>query len=245
MPRAAGFTRLALAALLGVPCPAGAEVVSRAPGIEVVRETIPRADGGTAELLLARISPGRILARVSGPGEVGEDVGTAWSVTINGSYFDAQRRPVYLLRAGEREIAPLRRGGNAVFWCAGGRCAIQRSTVFDPRAQRDLAVQSSPRLLAGGRPTVGVRGAEVVDARAGLGITTHGDVLVFATPPQAWAGLSFEGLRDHLAKRHAASDILMLDGGSSARLSIRVGSETFRNGLLARNVPYSLVFSAR
>lgn len=219
-------------------------VVGEAPGITVFEDAIERADGGTGTLLIVRLEPSRMTTGIV-EGNEPVPAGAPWSVTINGSYFDEGGTPVYHLRDGNRVLAPFRRGANAVFWCRDGRCEIQHSTDFAPEAPYDLAVQAAPRLMDRGKPTRGVRGSDVVDGRAGLAIAKDGSVLAFATAPLSWGGLSFDDVRAFLKRHFQSESILMLDGGNSARLRVRIGDQTFGNGPFSREVPYSIRLSGK
>jgi hypothetical protein len=227
----------------GLPASAVAQVVAEGDGITVYEHVVEGADGGTGMLLIARLDPRRMRTSVV-EGNEAPPVAVPWAVTINGSYFDEAGTPVYHLRQGSRVFAPFRKGTNAVFWCRDGRCAIQHSSDFVPNQPYDLAVQSAPRLLENGRPTKGVRGTDVVDGRAGLALAEDGAVLVFASAPLKWGGLAFDDVRRILTEDFQSESILMLDGGNSARLSIRTGKQTFTNGLFSRAVPYSIRFTA-
>lgn len=227
-----------------LPAAAEPRIVAQGDGITIFEDAVVRPDGGAGTLLIARIDPERSTAHIV----QGTDVPPAdapWSVTINGSYFDRSGEPLYHLREGDRVLAPFRRGANAVFWCRDRRCAIQHSSDFAADRPYDVAVQAAPRLMGGGRPTKGVRGADVVDGRAGLAMTADGAVLVFATSPLAWGGLSFDGVRAYLTESFPVQSILMLDGGNSARLRIRIGERSFGNGSFSRDVPYSIRFIGR
>jgi hypothetical protein len=229
-----------------LPASAEPRVVAEGDGITVIENAVERADGGTGTLLIARIQPRSMTVGVV----KGEDPQTGtdapWSVTINGSYFSEAGRPVYHLRDGDRVIAPFRKGTNAVFWCRDERCAIQHSTDFAPGKRYDVAVQCAPRLLDDqGNPTKGVRGADVVDGRAGLAVAADGTILVFATAPMSWGGLSFRDVREYLTDNFQTQSILMLDGGNSARLRVQVGERTFSNGPFSRESPYSIRFTGR
>ena len=233
--------------LIGGALPAAAEprVVAEDDGITVLENAVERADGGTGTLLIARIEPSSMTVGVV-EGEDPPPTDAPWSVTINGSYFSEAGRPVYHLRDGDRVIAPFRKGTNAVFWCRDGRCAIQHSSDFAPAKPYDVAVQSAPRLMDDkGKPTKGVRGADVVDGRAGLAVAVDGSILVFATAPMSWGGLSFTDLREYLTEHFQTQSILMLDGGNSARMRVRVGERTFSNGPFSRESPYSIRFTGR
>ena len=227
----------------GLPASAEPRVVAEGDGITVYEHAIKRADGGTGMLLIARLDPRRMTISVV-EGNEAPPAAPPWSVTVNGSYFNEAGTPVYHLRDGSRVFAPFRTGANGVFWCRKGRCAIQHSSDFAPNQPYDLAVQSAPRLLEKGRPTKGVRGADVVDGRAGLAIAADGALFVFATTPLKWGGLSFDDVREILTEYFQSQSILMLDGGNSARLRIRTGKQTFTNGLFSREVPYSIRFTA-
>ena len=227
-----------------LPAFAEPRIVAMADGITVYEDAVDRPGGGTGTLLVARLEPKRISTGVV-EGNDPPPTDAPWSVTINGSYFDEDGTPVYHLRDGDREFAPFRKGTNAVFWCRKGQCAIQHSTDFAAVQQYDLAVQAAPRLMERGKPTRGVRGADLVDGRAGLAITADGSLLVFATSPLSWGGLSFDGARDFLSENYQAQSVLMLDGGNSARLRIQIGEVTFSNGPFSREVPYSIRFTGR
>ena len=218
------------------------QVVDRDDGLTIFEDEVERADGGTGKILVARIDPEKMTLRVIA-GNDPPPADASWSVTINGSFFDEHGAPLYHLREGDRVLAPFRRGTNAVFWCRDGRCAIQHSSKFAVEQTYDLAVQSAPRLMEQGKPTNGVRGADVVDGRAGLAIAADGAVLVFATTPLSWGGLSFNGLREFLTASFQSQSILMLDGGNSARLIVQIGELTFSNGPFSREVPYSIRFT--
>ena len=238
----------ALAAAMLAAAPDGADegTFYRAEGIEVRRDMLERADDGMGVLLVARLDPAAMETDIAADDEDGPAEDEApWTVTANAGYFDDEGSPVHLLRDRQQEFAPFRPGASAVFWCAGDHCAIEHASRFDPRAPRDLAVQSTPRLLNAGKPTAKVRGADEVDARTGIATTAKGEVLVFATPPQSWWGASFAQIRDHLAKTYGARDVLMLDGGSSAQMTVRIGDTIHRSGRFARSVPFRLVFSGR
>jgi hypothetical protein len=261
-----GLLKVALTVALTVQSPAlaGHNYLTEVPGLAVMEDQVIRPDGGSARLLIARIDPGRMLARVvhagsdsrhlpgldgrkaSGDGTVaphGDDGSPAWRVLINASYFDENEKSLMLLRDRSREFTGFRKGRGAVFSCTEGRCSIQHARDFDPAAEYDIAVQSTPRVLASARATEGVKNPREVDARAGLAVAEDGSVLAFATEPQFWRGLSFDQVRDHLASTHAARDILMLDGGTSAQMKIIVGGSTFKSGMLYRDVPFRIGFA--
>jgi hypothetical protein len=239
---------LTIALMMQVPSvpAASAEprVVAQGAGITVFEDAVARADGGTGPLLVVRLEPDRMTPAIVEKGDPPPE-DAPWSVTINGSYFNEDGTPLYLLREGNREIAPFRKGTNAVFWCRNGQCAIQHATDFSPERKYDLAVQAAPRLMSNGNPTKGVRGADVVDGRAGLALASDGAVLVFATAPLSWGGLSFDAIRDFLRANFQSESILMLDGGNSARLTVHIGELTFSNGPFSREVPYSVRFKGR
>ena len=219
-------------------------VLDRDNGLTIFESEVDRSDGGTGKILVARIEPDKTTLRVV-TGNDAPPVDASWSVTINGSFFDERGTPLYHLREGDRVLAPFRKGTNAVFWCRNGRCAIQHSSKFAADQTYDLAVQSAPRLMEQGKPTKGVRGADVVDGRAGLAIAADGAVLVFATAPLSWGGLSFNDVREFMTRSFQSESILMLDGGNSARLVVQIGEQTFGNGPFFREVPYSLRFTSR
>ena len=185
-----GLLKLALTVALTVQSPAlaGHNYLTEVPGLAVIEDQVIRPDGGSARLLIARIDPGRMLARVvhagsdsrhlpgldgrkaSGDGTLaphGDDGSPAWRVLINASYFDENEKSLMLLRDRSREFTGFRKGRGAVFSCTEGRCSIQHARDFDPAAEYDIAVQSTPWVLASTRATEGVKNPREVDPGQG------------------------------------------------------------------------------
>ena len=236
-------TILLLCAILACVVPAtrplAAEVLASAPGLDVMEENVRRPDGGSARLLVARMASGSFLASAAGMRDALP--GSGWSVLVNGGYFERSGRPTHGLADGDRQVSKFTRSGG-VLRCRDGACWIVAATRFDEKTPFDLAVQSTPRLLAGGVPVAGIRQPSVVDGRAGVAIDGRGRLLVFATGPRPDTGLSFDQVREIMSSRFGARDVMMLDGGDSARLSIRIGSRNFESAGLSRPVPWRLLF---
>lgn len=220
-------------------------------------ETVWQADGISAQiarlsrpgvrhsgrLLIAFLDPARFEADVTDRLPVFGEAGTAgWQLTVDGGFFDENERPLYLLQEGTRVHAPFRSGTSAVFWCRDGTCRITHAQDYDPYQPVDIAVQSSPRVFANGAPTVGVRNRNTMASRAGLAITRSGQLAVFATDRWPWQGLTFDEVATMVAPLIDATDILMLDGGSSVVFELDApGFSLFARGS-GRSVPYMISF---
>jgi len=221
-------------------------------------ETVWRGDGITAQIarlsrpnvrhsgriLIATIEPDQFTAAITTaipPFDAGGGVG--WQLTVDGTFFDENERPIYLLQQGSQVHAPFRNGTSAVFWCRAGVCDITHARDYDAYRQVDIAVQSSPRVFADGSPTVGVRGPNRMGSRAGLAITRSGQVAVFATDRWPWQGLTFNEVAELVAPLIDATDILMLDGGSSVVFQLDAPGFSLSSRGSGRSVPYLISFA--
>lgn len=220
-------------------------------------QTVWQGDGITAQIAqLSRPSvrqSGRLLVALLDPERFDAVVtdripafdaaaGDAWQLTVDGAFFDENERPLYLLQDGVRVHAPFRGGTSAVFWCRDDVCAISHARDYDPTRPVDIAVQSSPRVFANGGQTVGVRGPNRMASRAGLAITRSGQVAVFATDRWPWQGLTFNEVAELVAPLIDATDILMLDGGSSVVFRLEAPDFTLSARGSGRSVPYMISF---
>jgi hypothetical protein len=245
---------LTIAFTIQSPALAGLNYLAEVPGLAVIDDQVIRPDGVSVRLLIARIDPDRMFPEVLHAGPDGHTLRaerldtahppsaarTPWQVIINASYFDEYDLPIFMLRDRSRQYAQFRKGRGAVFSCRDKHCSIRHARDFDPRQDYDIVVQSTPRILASGKATEGVKNSGEIDSRAGLAITEDGTVLAFATEPQFWRGLSFDQVRDHLAVTHGVRDILMLDGGTSTQMKIIIGQNTYKSGMLYRDVPFRI-----
>ncbi|MEM7441695.1 MAG: phosphodiester glycosidase family protein [Pseudomonadota bacterium] len=198
----------------------------------------------SGRLLIAVLDPARFEASVteSVPEFAGGD-SAQWRLTVDGTFFDESERPIYLLQDGPLVHAPFRSGTSAVFWCRDGACDITHARDYDPYRAVDIAVQSSPRVFANSAPTVGVRNANSMASRAGLAITQSGQVVVFATDRWPWQGLTFNEVSRLVAPLIDATDILMLDGGSSVVFQMDAPGFSLSARGSGRSVPYMISFA--
>lgn len=220
-------------------------------------ETVWQADGISAQiaqlsrpgvrhsgrLLIAFLDPARFEADVTDRLPVFSDGATAaWQLTVDGGFFDENERPLYLLQEGAQVHAPFRNGTSAVFSCRDGACRITHARDYDPYQPVDIAVQSSPRVFANGVPTAGVRNRNAMASRAGVAITRSGQVAVFATDRWPWQGLTFDEVATMVAPLIDATDILMLDGGSSVVFELDAPGFSLSARGSGRSVPYMISF---
>ena len=136
---------------------------------------------------------------------------------VNGGYFDPEDKPVGLLIADGRLVAPLRKARllSGVVSVLNGRVRIQRSTEFSLKTKPMAARQCGPFLVDGGRPIVGLNDTRAARRsfaitggtdRAAIGYSSH------VTLAQLAGILATAGLASGLTIDRA----LNLDGGSSS-----------------------------
>jgi uncharacterized protein YigE (DUF2233 family) len=240
-----------LAGLAGRPPPARADNAAlgpvssliRAPGLAVDSVGVSRPGQLlNGRLLVARFDPAGVAMRVASslPARAAQE---AWRLTVNASFFDPQGRPIRLLQEGGARLAPFRGGTSAVFWCLNGDCQVTHARDYADGRPVDIAVESTPRILANGAPTSGVRDPSAVDARAGIGVTGDGQVIVFATDRWGWSGLAFGELAQVLGPLYGARDVLMLDGGSSVTFRAETPETSVGAVGPGRSVPYLISFA--
>jgi len=159
------------------------------------------------------------------------------------SYFDEENQSLLMLRSGERLIQPIKDTFSGFFWIKDKQAGITHISTFKDSTNYDLVVQSAPRLLSEGIATTGVLNLDQVDTRAGVGISKTGNVIFYATDNHPWAGLSYQELRDIFIDLKA-SDIMCLDGGSSAQFkfnSNEISQELFGQ----RDIPFFISITAK
>jgi len=142
---------------------------------------------------------------------------------VNASYFDHDTRPLGYLKINGRVVNPDVATGGAftgVFTIVDGKPRIVARGDFDP-AICSSALQAGPRLVAGGKPTRGLRETRSF-RQSGVAVTRAGRVVIYATDG-AYSGLTWEQTRRVLLSPAAKGgvdprDVLNLDGGSSSQL---------------------------
>ncbi len=165
-------------------------------------------------------------------------------LTINAGYFTEDGKPTLMLAADGKVFQTKRRILSGFFWCRRRRCDIAHLRGFREARDYEVVVQSTPRLIAHGADTRGVREVRAVDTRAGVGIADDGSVLFFATDNLPWAGLSYRDLRTIFRERLAAKHLMSLDGGSSVQFHFRAGQTTLSvHG--GRPVPFAITVNRR
>jgi uncharacterized protein YigE (DUF2233 family) len=147
------------------------------------------------------------------------------AVTINGGFFDEKRRPLGILIIGGKTVrSPYKPtfDTSGVFWWNGKAAGITLGKEFSSSGIVE-ALSCSPRLIARGTFTEGVKGLDRIARRTGIAIDNQGRIYVFVTEPLL-EGLSFRELRAVLkAAIPGCTDALCLDGGGSTQMSIRAG----------------------
>lgn len=221
-----------------------ADRVLAADGLTVDALTVDRPDEiFSGRMMVARFLPQGTVPMVTTHAPDLTPSREAWRLTVNASFFDPQDRPVRLLQEGDNEISRFRGGTSAVFWCREANCAITHARDYNPARPVDIAVESTPRVIADGQATSGVRDPDAVDSRAGIGIAGDGAVLVFATDRWGWSGVTFREVAQVMGPLYGARDVLMLDGGSSVFLRAEAPGQSVGTTGPGRRVPYFISFA--
>ncbi len=180
-----------------------------------------------ATLSVFEFTPGLVKLELGNIGRPPTTVGKlepGYILAINACYFDASNRPVMMLREGRHVIHKRVRTNSAFFWYRrNGRMGITHARSFRDRPDYDLVIQSTPRLIAGGRPTRGLADVNTVNLRTGLGILENGHLIVYATGASIGSGLSYAELRQIMLDRFKIDSLLCLDGGASVQFAFKEG----------------------
>ncbi|MBU1740250.1 MAG: phosphodiester glycosidase family protein [Proteobacteria bacterium] len=184
-----------------------------------------------ASLRVYRFDPAHFdlrVVRFSSPATARQALrGTTRAVAaINANFFNPRGRPLGLVIAQGRVVYRMRRINSGVLWSGRGRGGISHASRFLAQGVR-TAIQAWPRLMAGGRPTRGVKNPGRRHRRSLAGVDRAGRLLLAVT----------EGLTGGLSLREVQTifdlpgfnvrDLLNLDGGRSTQLSVRVGGHDY------------------
>ncbi|MBU0513568.1 MAG: phosphodiester glycosidase family protein [Proteobacteria bacterium] len=184
-----------------------------------------------ASLRVYRFDPAHFdlrVVRFSSPATARQALrGTTRAVAaINANFFNPRGRPLGLVIAQGRVVYRMRRINSGVLWSGRGRVGISHASRFLAQGVR-TAIQAWPRLMAGGRPTRGVKNPGRRHRRSLAGVDRAGRLLLAVT----------EGLTGGLSLREVQTifdlpgfnvrDLLNLDGGRSTQLSVRVGGHDY------------------
>ncbi|MEB2310611.1 MAG: phosphodiester glycosidase family protein [Sorangiineae bacterium] len=197
----------------------------------------------------------RPLARITAAHEPAGDF-----ASINGGFYE-QNRPMGLVLAGGKELAPLSpRGGSGVFGVEAGVPFVVHRDDYQARSP-SVALQSIDRLVDAGEVLVRPRPDLPRDARSALAITADGavllviafdaraafptsDTVIRLTPASTSTGPTLLEFAEWLAGELGARYALNLDGGFSTAMRLRIGGE--RHEVIAHRATINaLVASAR
>jgi uncharacterized protein YigE (DUF2233 family) len=201
------------------------DFLKKVPGGASVRQ-VELVDNGvgaqlTAVIFLSKSYSVRVLDSRS-PGRTKLDSSLAESgcvAGVNGSYFQADFRPVGLMVADGREIQPFAKAKllAGVFAVRGTRLEIVRSSKFTKSSDLKQAVQCGPMLVEGEQPVAGLNG-ERSARRTVVATDGHGRwaliYLTSVTLADAARILTVPGILGDWRPATA----LNLDGGSSSGL---------------------------
>lgn len=163
---------------------------------------------------------------------------------MNANYFNKKKMPTLMLKQHHTLYSPKRNLLSGFFWCKNGACDIQHITRFKDSVDYDIVVQSTPRLITNGRLVEGVKDLATVDTRSGVGVTRAGNMVFYATDNEAWAGLSYQELRDIFINEMKVKHLMSLDGGSSVQFYFHFGEiEKKLSG--QREIPFAIKVTPR
>ncbi len=203
----------------------GAGELGKLPGGGSVRRA-ELSDNGVSALLTAIVFPSKsyslsvLDSRFPGCTKLDSSLAKAGCVAgVNGSYFQADFRPVGLMVADGREIQPFAKAKllAGVLAVRGKRLEIVRSSKFANSSDLRQAIQCGPMLVEGEQPTAGLNG-ERSARRTVVATDGHGRwaliYLTSVTLADAARVLTIPGV---LGDWNPAT-ALNLDGGSSSGL---------------------------
>jgi uncharacterized protein YigE (DUF2233 family) len=138
---------------------------------------------------------------------------------VNGGFFDEKGAPLGLRIAGGKTIVPFRRNVDwGVLTIGGGRARIVHSKEFVAAPGIEAAIQVGPRIVIDG--TVPLLKPQTA-RRTAVALDESGKSLTLIVAPEAvdagHLGVRLAGLGFHSA--------LMLDGGPSTQLAVKLGEE--------------------
>jgi uncharacterized protein YigE (DUF2233 family) len=141
-------------------------------------------------------------------------------ITINGSFFDKNYRPLGLLVKNNKLISKLRKQFDGVFYIKDSMAKIVHSNKFKYDKTISFAVQSRPRLVYKGKPMINLK--RQIARRSFIGIKKNNFIVIGITE-------NTSAYADDLAKVLALKEThggvgceyaLNLDGGSSSQFYI-------------------------
>jgi uncharacterized protein YigE (DUF2233 family) len=135
---------------------------------------------------------------------------------VNGGYFDPEYKPIGLLIADGKTIAPLQRARllTGVLTAAAGKVQIRRVGEFSPKQKIDAAVECGPMIVDLGKPVHGLEATR--GARRTFAAVTTGDRAVLGFCSDVTLAELAEILTTALAADFKFQRALNLDGGSSS-----------------------------
>jgi uncharacterized protein YigE (DUF2233 family) len=145
---------------------------------------------------------------------------------INANFFNRAGHPLGLVIERGREIHLRRRINSGVLWYRPGRVGITHVRRF--RTNRVwTAIQAWPRLIARGRPTIGLKNPGHRHRRTLAAVDRAGRLLLAVTEGLT-GGLSLTEVQA-IFKRPGFNvrDMLNLDGGRSTQMSVRLRGHRF------------------
>jgi uncharacterized protein YigE (DUF2233 family) len=141
------------------------------------------------------------------------------SLAVNGSFFDANDKPLGLLVSEKVVKNPLRKNVDwGVFFIRDNQATLLHSKKYTAEQTPDFAIQCGPRIVIDGEvPKLKPQSAW----RTALAITSDGSLLVLASyGSPVYASYLGQFLRDRLDVKQA----LLLDGGPSTQIYANIGS---------------------
>lgn len=135
---------------------------------------------------------------------------------VNGGYFDPEFKPVGLLIADGRTIAPLRRANllSGILFSASGKVQIARFGDFSPKRKIDAAVECGPMVVDSGRAVHGLESTR--PARRTFAVVASNERVAIGFCSEITLADLASVLAYPFAAEFKVQSAINLDGGSSS-----------------------------
>lgn len=226
------------------------------PGFWRGRYALPKKEALIApEVFLLKFQPPHFMCHLVTANEVGLKRADVRTMTkkiggiagINTNFFDEVGDPLGLVIKNEQGLNKLHRGGNVltgIFFMDDKKPSIVHRDEFQ-NARAQLAFQSGPRLIAGGR-AVQISSSDAPNRRSGLALARNSEIILYATLLR-FPGATLSQLQEMLLDPQLEIiDALNLDGGGSSQLFMEknaLGEAVYISG--GDLVPVALVMTRK
>jgi uncharacterized protein YigE (DUF2233 family) len=176
--------------------------------------------------------------RGKSPKETTQDTSTV--LKMNAGYFNDSQMPTLMLKDNSNVYKKKINVFSGFFWYDNGNSDIVHISKYRKTKNKDVVIQSTPRLIDNGVATVGVKDIKTIDSRSGIGITKSGKMIFYATDNNLVSGLSQREVRRIFIDRYNTKHLMSLDGGSSVQFVFK-HTEVYKHVKGYRRVPFGIV----